>query len=214
MVPSGATSKSAFMAPPYALPLTPLTTGTGVPDDLRVFGIERDREQHAVPCVDDVAGLQVPGVSASFPNAPPLACVESDDADGTRSCRPDRCLMVNSAALPPGSMLGKAWLPSFCAAFGCVSSVGGPPPDAMRHSPAFGRGQKRIDPSGAHVAPRGSRVVASSVGVLPSTTFPEARGSFHSLLSRKKPRDLPSGDRNGCEAFSVPVSGQVSDVAT
>src|SRR5262245_59316803 len=107
--------------------------------------------------------------------------------------------IVKSTAAPPGRARGQRWLSSPSASDENGSAR--PPSAGTRDNPTLFAGVIRIESSGSHASPRGVNTLASATGAPPSMA------SFFNWPSAKKPMNLPSGEKNGLVAFSVPARG-------
>src|SRR5258707_6204318 len=111
---------------------------------------------------------------------------------------PPVVLLVNSSALPPGKICGQRWETSPCAS--CVTRLGAPPADGIRHRPPPGLSAAMMLPSSPQLAPMNAPAVHKVTGEPPSTeiflTFPLAINATH----------WPSGENTGAIAPPVPAS--------
>src|SRR3989442_11618182 len=109
-------------------------------------------------------------------------------------------------ALLDGNSSGQRWLRS---SWRLVSASGVPPEAETRNSADPVSGVKTILSSDPHTAPRPFEEVSHTV-----TTLPLSTATFFSFLSVKNAIHLPSGEKNGVPAPSVPGMGLESRAST
>ena len=108
----------------------------------------------------------------------------------------------------PGSASGQRCEYSSRAWSSVVSGPGRPPRSGMRSRPAVWLAAITIDPSAAHVAPRGLPPTSAT-----SSTGPPPTGTLASLRSVKNATQRPSAEKNGWRAPSVPGSAAQRGIA-
>ena len=132
----------------------------------------------------------------------------TDPTATTFADRPPVPLSLSKRIVVPSASIFGATCDSPVALSGRVSCTGEPPPDGTLRSPAPRAPvapPTMMSPFGAQLAPLAAGISAMSVAGPPST------GIFCSFPSAKKASHFPSGEKNGCVAFSVPGMGRDSN---